>query len=246
MKYKEKSGSKSFKLVWISQLIFTIIYLLASILPILVIEGDVEGNILLEIDGISGFILQLTSCLGVLISLSLIYLPLLFRSTLELLSVIKKFLDYIRINFPASSEAAYTTVGNTENNPGDFYESKEFRFGCYEFIMFGVISLGCYLISVLVGDGFQIFMGLAGCIAASSVMFIFPGIIYSKYNIEEMEKISKPVERIRFFCRIALSYIIMGVGVVVAISGTLWTFKVSLVADYGTNSTIPSVAPIIT
>jgi amino acid permease len=222
------SKSLQFQAIWKTQFIVTILYAVLPFFALLTQGNAVKGNVLLtmtNLDGgdtsssyvVMGKILQACSGLGVLGALFNIYLPTLVKCTfkLPLVSLCDKLRDK---KFPCWGKPMMAIA---------------------EPLATCVSSIGCYLVAILSSGGLDLFMSLGGSLSASAIMFIFPGIVFARIILERTKLDVLPKRKCWGYSMVLFACITVFAGLIFAVFGTFWIFKVGLtVPDGASNSTI--------
>jgi len=143
--------SAKFRVIMLSQLIITILYILVPLSVLLTEGADVPGNVLLSMTSksdyvIPGKIFQACSGIGILGALLIIYTPLLVAKSAELI------------------EHCADVCGKI---------TSKHRIGIHVTVS-ALASLGCYILTVAIEGGLNLFMGVGGSVSAIPIMFIFP------------------------------------------------------------------------
>jgi amino acid permease len=217
IEYEDNTKSKNgFFIAYISQFLFVVIYLLAAIVPVLAIDHEIQGNILLQIDGPLATTLQICSFIGLFFSLTFGIIPYLFHVTLDVQNTIKQSFG----RFETEPESEMNDLIDNMNTSRE--EISNPRFEWKRFLLCILLCLVPYLIGATVGNGFEAFVDLVGCIASSMIMFVLPGfLLLRSINLGLLDHHSIFM---RYMIRMFAIFIIV-LGCIIFLFGGLSVFK---------------------
>jgi hypothetical protein len=166
--YKAFEKSRMFAMA-VSQVFFTLLYILVPVLALLSSGGSVEGNILTSLtssNDVAVIFLQACSGFGVLIPLCFLDVPMIVQPVRDLL-----------LNFLGFIQSVCKHGCNFKDD--DHFKPKNMLLSCgLDVVLTLVTLLICFNMAVFTPLSFDIYMRLAGSLCASLIILVFPAMIH--------------------------------------------------------------------